>query len=244
MWDQVIDRKMLLSTAAQIVREARKLTVSAKISLEDAIQESLAVYESKPYIIYVGGIPLHKGKPKRKPTIPAAVIKKPRSTVKTDDGILLARIRGEIAAYLEKRITGVEPILREKLVSEFEVAVKVLIEELRHKMARLIEFSDDTKKVNQSIMHRDVVAACETLHMDPPTTGRPADLSKAKRQKKALAREYHPDVHGGDMRERMQEKFHAVLAAFSVIERYNEQVSPTGKGASSGDRTENGGVRG
>ena len=56
--------------------------------------------------------------------------------------------------------------------------------------------------------------------MQMPARGRLPDLTRAKRQMRALVRIYHPDVTGGDAGK--EEAYQSVIEAFQLIERAHE----------------------
>ena len=68
------------------------------------------------------------------------------------------------------------------------------------------------------------------LAIDPPKKlGEPVDLKQAAKQKRTLARLYHPDASG---REDTRGAYEQVIKAYEALEEYNEQL--TGPSQSTG----------
>lgn len=72
-----------------------------------------------------------------------------------------------------------------------------------------------------------IVSACRTLHIDPPKPNAPVDPTAARRARKQLSREYHPDVTGGDVG--LIKKFQEVNEAYRLIDDYNQSISEIGE---------------
>lgn len=71
-----------------------------------------------------------------------------------------------------------------------------------------------------------VIAACQTLAMDPPKPGMPVDTGLARRQRGKLGRLYHPDVNGGGDH---RADYEAVMKAFEDLVSYNDSLTQTGE---------------
>lgn len=109
-------------------------------------------------------------------------------------------------------------ITREKIIAEFEAELKTLFLTVQTRVKRATKVG--ITPITQSRF--DVVAACRTLGMDPPSVGGLVDITKAKSAKRKLALAYHPDTVGND---KTRELYENVLEAFSLIETYNEGLT-------------------
>lgn len=126
--------------------------------------------------------------------------------------------------FLNEELNGVDPISSEKFRQDLEKDLKIVIDD--HKR-RLYNIKRERQEKEPKFYRSKVLNACNILHMDPPSPGGQVNLDKAKKQKKRLAREYHPDSHGGD--ETFRSKYSAVLEAYSVLEQYFNSFKNEGK---------------
>lgn len=104
---------------------------------------------------------------------------------------------------------------------------------------RLLRVRRDHKAATPVVTRRHVMAACQTLMIDPPKPGHPLDLGRARRAKLRLARSYHPDSNGGNAD--TATLYQGVIEAFDSLEEYMRQLGstkPEAKGADDGDRVE------
>lgn len=126
------------------------------------------------------------------------------------------RLRKSLLAYMQPRLGSLPEHDREKLVDDFERDIKALIAQHGAKWQKLARVLTEQKRVSR----QKFVNALRTLHMDPPRRGSPLEplVAQANKQKRTLARLYHPDSHGGSEHTRAQ--YQAVLDAFLIIEQY------------------------
>lgn len=230
LWARMGAKQMLLSTAARVAREAKLIGMSRGISIKDAVLEALKDYDALPFSIVVDGVPVRRGsftnrlkendKTVPKYTMPAG------SAAKSDDYLMWQKIQQDMIAFIEKKVGGVPGLTATTIVKDFTVGMKVLVHEAQNKIKRAADLQMETAKAKRVPRHA-VVSACNTLKMDQPGVNQPVNLELAKRQKKILARLYHPDAHGGSDRTRLL--YEEALAAFDLLEQYNSQLEPNGE---------------
>ena len=98
------------------------------------------------------------------------------------------------------------------LLSGFELRVK-------REQKRAIDGAEDR------VSHRKVREACETLNLPKPRPGERVDVVELKKHYRALAAQYHPDRTGN---EESRHLFEAVVAAYRLLEQYNEEIPDDG----------------
>lgn len=221
LWDLVHKKKLLMRAACEIVRDARKIC-GPGMPMSEAVGKALHMYESRPHVRHLNGIPYRT-------RIIGESPESQRRVEKTAEAKLWGSIKSQITHYLDERTPNLDPLVRKKFATETSVALRVVADEFRNKLRRLVE-SHDTKKDADALMKMDEVdKACQFFGVDTPAFGRPVDLDKANKAKKAMARSLHPDLHGGDKRH--LDQYHEVMAAYEVLEKYNSQIKPIGETA-------------
>lgn len=246
IWDRINSKQLTVTTGLSLMQDAKHHAVDSDIPMEEAVQYALNVYDSRPYVRFSGGIPTRMGMPRARGAPPKKKRKAIRGRPKegrSAESLLVGKIRSGIDAYLDDRTKGIDPALKEQLLQETGVEIRILLNGLDSKLRRLVGMFEASERADLAVTRRDVVGACHTLHMDPPREGRPADLVAASKQKRRLARLYHPDAHGGEEKAAMRQKFDEIMAAFARLEQYNLKLEkPTGKeNGNNGDRSEGGG---
>ena len=141
-----------------------------------------------------------------------------------------SKVKNLTNAYMADRLVGtkIESITLFKIQQSFEIGLKVLFDEFAEKI-HLAQRAQGALTREESISRREITDACRALHMEPPHAGRTVDMDKAKKQKRTLARLYHPDMNSGN--ESMKAAYQSVVDAFILIELYNEQVKTAVKPA-------------
>ena len=228
LWERILNKQMLVSTAVRIIRDAKVIGMENRLSMREAIAAALEEYDSLPFFILVEGVPVRRNTTSR---TGVDVEEKetrvvPPGSAKSDDYLMWQKIQADLTAYIEKKVGGMQGLTGTTIVKEFVVGMKVLIHETQNKIKRAAELQMESAKARRIPRHA-VVGACNTLKMDHPGVGQPVNLDLAKRQKKILARLYHPDAHGGSDRTRLL--YEEALAAFDLLEKYNEQLEPNGE---------------
>jgi hypothetical protein len=196
LWERV-DDGMQLGTARRLLRTARASlpTPYSRESLKAAIDEELQKLDGLD-------------------DLPAADLS-PRD--------FLARLRKTVLEHMQPRVAGLPEHERERLLDEFEKDLRALLSMHNQKWQHVSRGLQEQKRVSR----QRFVNALRALHMDPPRRHAPLApiLAQAKKQKRTLARLYHPDSHGGSEHTRAQ--YQAVIDAFLVVEQYIAENTTT-----------------
>lgn len=131
-------------------------------------------------------------------------------------------IRQRIIVYASRSERKIDEARFEQRLREFEANLRELVHRFTDNVSRLRVHDEP------AVSRRKLLDACHTLNMSPPKIGKLADMKVAKNQKRAMVRVYHTDVTGN---ESTRSAYEAVIAAFDIIEQYNEQLQG-GNGAS------------
>ncbi len=130
----------------------------------------------------------------------------------------LAGVRTLVGAYAAHALAGHDAPsaarLRRTLEADIATAVTAFHATVRHASK-----SDLDTHVITGVSRRRLVDACRTLSMDPPRVAHAADALRAKKQYRALARLFHPDVPGAPAN--AAEVFANASAAYKTITDYN-----------------------
>jgi hypothetical protein len=135
--------------------------------------------------------------------------------------IFWPRLRKTVAEFLAPQLVGVDPMVADGLMSDFEVDLRVLFDQLQNRVRNRRKDAVVAAAMSHDARRRQIVRACQTLNMAPPKRGLQVDMAKAARQKRLLAAAYHPDRRGGD--ESTRAELEAVLAAYEVLKMMSEE---------------------
>lgn len=218
LWTLIHERKMTLRTASDLFSQARQRSLSGMIKLGDAVNEALREYNERPYGgTTEKGIPYRFREPVRRKLEPVV-----KPTASNNDGFW-ETIQSSLQEHVKKTVPNVDPGTAATLIKEFRTELKVLADQFQMKLKRAAEMSSFRLPTRSTaVSFNEVVRACELLHMDPPLErGGPVDMVKAARQKRTLARNYHPDSAGDN--EVLAEKYLIVMEAFQTLEAYSKQ---------------------
>lgn len=132
------------------------------------------------------------------------------------------RIRSAVKTFVAQRLPDASPDEIDAEIDAFEKDLLVLCTQHQKKWRVREHQQQQTKLISRSRFCN----ALRTLHMDSPKRGVPlaATLAQANRQKRTLARLYHPDTNEGNETRRPQ--FQAVIDAYLVIEQYVRENTP------------------
>jgi hypothetical protein len=219
IWERIHNKQMTLSTGWNLARTASADSINNSKDPDCAVRDALKEYDELPRVKMYNGIPTRvaavgsrKAKSERMQPFEAG-----------KDRQFWHSFRKLLSTYFEGKCEGLEPATKELLIRGFETDSKVLVEEF---LVRLYGAQRKSKAssevVSMSVTRHKVLDACHALHMDPPSVGIAVDLEKARRQKKLLARAYHPDSHGGD--ETTKAKYMEVIEAYQTLEAYAVQL--------------------
>lgn len=216
IWGRLDRKEILISTAGKLATQARRMMDGGTDSVA-AVTEALREYDALPCVRVINGVPCRMDYPRRSPAgkpeeFPTLEVGKERD--------FWLNFRNSVMAYLDKKCEGVDASNREILKRDFEIDIKVVIDQFLSN-ARRVQLREKKNIDIVALSRNKVLESCEILHMDPPArVGGPVDMEKARIQKKQLARSYHPDSNGGD--QSMKEQYQEVIQAFQTLEAYSK----------------------
>lgn len=219
LWTLVHERKMTLRTASDLFSQARQRSLTGTIKLSDAVEEALKNYNERPFGgTTEKGIPYRFREPKRRTS--GSVAERPTAS---HNESFWGTIQTSLQTYVENTVPDIDPVAAATLIKEFRTELKVLADQFQMKLKRAAEISAYRLPTRSSaVTFNEVVRACELLHMDPPRErGGQVDMVRAARQKRTLARNYHPDTAGDN--EVLAEKYLIIMEAYQTLEVYSKQ---------------------
>lgn len=120
-------------------------------------------------------------------------------------------------------LDGVDQILIDQLAAEARTEMKIVIDSLCNRLRMRVRHAEQP-------MNAELRSALEILGLDPPR--RLADVADmidaARKRKRELALQYHPDRHGPELAEPMAARYRAVIEAFEVVQRYADRTKKEG----------------
>jgi hypothetical protein len=239
LWERVHLKTMPLSTASKILRHAKEKARRSPKTLAEIVKQAVEEYDNYPFTVRLpGGWTMKRKASTDLPNLEdAPFVRRSQGSADDSDRLFWKSIREMVAAHVATRLKGTDPIVANQVYKRFEVDLKILLDEFGDRISRAATGHRDAFIHTKEAINRPRIRqACLILAIDPPNSGRPVDLDKASKQKKRLAKLYHPDSHGGD--ESMREKYHEVLGAYQLLEDYNETIK---KERPSGEAPNNGG---
>lgn len=196
LWVRV-DSGLSLGTASRILKEARRNR--DVVGYAKAVDDALAKFGYKS---------------EREVEVEEVSLPPPESI--TSSRALFNVLRNTLMHYLQQQLNSIPEQDRELLVNEFERDISGVIHLHGAKWRRMALTQREQRMVTRAQFHRALL----TLHMDPPKHGTELTqlLKQANKQKRTLARMYHPDLHGGSNETKPQ--YEAVIEAFLVVQQY------------------------
>lgn len=130
-----------------------------------------------------------------------------------------SRLRGALVDYAKSRLADVPEEERGLLVAKFATDLRIMMDAHQQTWYAAAHDGRNIKKV----LRQKFLDALRVLHLDPPKRLEPLKdvLERAKKQQRTLARQYHPDRHGGSEHTRSQ--YEAVILAYTIIQKYVEE---------------------
>ena len=203
---------MSMRTANDLLTTAKRITRKRSCSLSTAVKEVLVEYDSRPTVYAIAdGCYARKRKPSRLKAEP------PAEHVEAS----WQGIRQAFAAIVQQRLADLDEGPRDQLLRGFERDLNTLLEEFGRRIHSQKRTVRQHNEVASMVRFSHVRQACDTLMIDPPKRGKPVDMKWARKQKRMLTRQYHPDVSPS---ESSRVLFEAVIAAYEVCEQYNDQL--------------------
>jgi len=227
LWRRIDAGTILPRTAQKLLCRAKERAGKGE-TLQSAVDQLLAVYDSLPVVKTADGREFRRRNPS---DLPRPEHPKPKKRGKKDEDsrrFVFTQIRELVGTYMADRFEGLDPIMAERLWMDFGKQLNALLNEFQGRVYRHAKSERETQNLLAQISRRVLIEACHTLRMDPPRVGAPVNMTIAKRQKRTLARVYHPDANAGD--HSMTSQYDEVVKAFDLIEQYNRQIGSPGGG--------------
>jgi len=195
IWERVDGpERMTLNSAAGIVSRARIAAKQQSISVQQAVEQELRIYDSW----IMRRLPNGRSYRCRPPETRAVrASKEPTSAPPPSDA--WTAVRAAILRVLDCELgTEMDPRVRDRLRGQCEAEVQSLVKLLNARIRSVKKNADlDEPIIKPSTKRRELRDACTLLGIDPPRhAGGAVDFasySLAKKNYRKLAREYHPD---------------------------------------------------
>jgi hypothetical protein len=224
---------MPLSTAERIWQKARTIAASTGHTPVESVAIAISEYERMPKVVRSDGTVIRKPQTATQRAVAVATGSvatklKPRTPGKrgkrnlTKGREVIGDLRATLSEYLVQRAVevGADPtsaVVAEAL-SSLAIEIDVLQRGLTLAVKRIAETVKSDTVAGVMVSTRKVNQAFRTLNLEPPGRGDEIDMDLVRQHKRRLARQYHPDTHGG--KTDTVEKYEAVIEAFDVIESW------------------------
>jgi hypothetical protein len=226
LWDRVQTAQppMPLRTAHRLWRVACARTAGARsVPRSQAVAAVLVEYDRLTPTMVNGQLVRKQPHGRMPPTLDglgasvAPRLTKPGPEVKHTQ--LWQHIRQCVAELIRRRLPlNLDATVQQQLLQDFDGELNGLFDSLRARLSRL----QNTEALFTAITRKQLSAACTALMMDAPPPHKPVPIGVARKQRNRLVRHYHPDRHGGS--EAMRPQYEAVVEAYALVERYNQQL--------------------
>jgi len=215
-----LDKDISIYTAISIYRAAKKRLKSkgAEPSEKD-ISEALKEYDSRPFERDLGNGKISRSSSQySKRDVPV------KENIE-DSKRFFQQIRNLTESFIIKKLVEVDPSIRKEITDEFEISIRDTFDQLTKRINKnRRDVNKEKKDEIDRIGKTRFTNACEALSMSG-VFGKPIDLKVAKKHKLYRLRDLHPDLHGGNMSEVQKNEYTAVIEAYDLLERYNEQFN-------------------
>jgi|GEM_PF-6016709 len=234
LWNR-LDKDLTRMTALHIIRDARALMAETAMPLEAALEEALAVYDSRPVERYVrGGKAVRTGKPKRTAAPPpraepprmdppsdppSEAAEAPPPGPVEDPSVFLARIRALVLQYAALQAPRLQESDRARLVDELHVDLNETLKHFRSRVKSANAHAGDA--LTTPFSRAAMVQACVQLSMPTPKVGEPVDMIRARRLFRQQARDHHPDRTDDPQRHDLYRK---LSKACETLAHYNDSL--------------------
>lgn len=216
LWEAVEARQITMSRAVIIHREAKRAAAQERGLVVKEVKRLLAEYLALPVVRIEHGMPIHGRRPER-------AIKPRRSQL--DPKEFRAKLRELIGRYVGQRLDGVHADVIARRIDQLDAELQQLLDDFGERLHRdkananrRADAENTATAIQHRIRRRAFTEACRTLNITVPPPNRPIDLAAAKKAKRALVREYHPDRNPAT-----RAAYEAVIEAYRTIETYAEE---------------------
>jgi hypothetical protein len=224
LWDR-LEKDMTLSSAVDLLKAAKTDTIHHGGTIIDALSAVVTAYDKRPYVVLlennkVARLNAPNRKNKNHAVTDKAATEEPPEDLgepgeSVDQLVFWKTIRKSISDYCDVRLANFDSLEKAAIKRDIEAELKTVVKGLQ------VRIHMRTNRQQTRISFQDVVRACGVLAMDPPARGQLPDEEIAKKRKRQLAKEYHPDSSGDSSR---QELLQGVLEAYNLIVDYRKQI--------------------
>lgn len=203
LWGLIDGRNYALRSLVVVLRRARGSRAEGE-SLDEAVRRELAIYEAT-------------GVERRAPT---GKIYRAVNSVKSKSktGSYASRITRLFDAYLDSVLRDGSPG-QERIRSSARTQLRELLSDVERDLKRserMREVMRSMRKASAKTSRSKLLEACAVLRISAPPPGQLPSLDEVRRKKRILAKDLHPDMHGGD--EITRPAFERMIAAATEIE--------------------------
>jgi len=249
LWERVEGpERMLLRSAAEIVRRTRLRAVSESVSLDEALLRELREYDSWTMVQTPEGSFRKKPQRPRGFGAPPAHGKQRPTENRVRRGAareLWQAVRASLKRVVDVELDRIQDArMRELLRSQAEAEVQGMLDLLQSRIrtAKNSASLNGMPAAPVDVSRKALRAACQLLSVDAPGVGVPighAGYLAAKKNFKRLAREYHPDLSGigknDPQYEQITARYRDVVEAMQTIEKSYQNASATPNTNRNGD---------
>jgi hypothetical protein len=219
LWKYVLERDMPSATGIRLARKAKALAADKGLSNAESLSMIIEDYE------HAGYLSVNADGKKVRRAHPTTRVRKPKR--QKLDGFLdfdvtntkkfNTALQAMISQFIEARLKGVEPSIKNELVADFDYCLRVLREDLMRDVNRL---RAEQKKLVESERpsFRRFKRACEVLGVEAGSPTKLPNLSDLRKRYRDKAARFHPDRNNGD--EQYVKQYHAVNQAWELIKTY------------------------
>lgn len=229
IWPMLDKNEITLHEASELMRVTKlKWKGNRHLRLETVLEEVMEVFKSRPDIpvVHLERLVFAKAKQGRPQSTPNPEWKENEEFWKG--------LKSNLSKFLEAELEGMNPLTAHDVKNKVEAVIREAIQDAKAIIYREMTRTKTGKglesfKTNEEI--EKVEDACHLLGIRAPSPGAPVDLNKAKQKKRALSMSVATDRNAvnidvnSEKYRLLTEKHQAVLAAYKLLELYNESLS-------------------
>lgn len=218
LWECIVHQSMPTATAVRLGRKAKSLAAHKGLSNAEALSMVTEDYEHAGYLsVNVDGKKFRRRKPKTHTRKPQKNLDGFLDFDVNDTKKFNSALRAMISQFIDVRLKGVEPSIKNDLVTDFFYCLRVLKEDLMRDVKRL---RTEQKKMVESERPSfwRFKRACEVLGVEPGSPTKPPNFADIRKRYRDKAARFHPDRNNGD--EQYVKQYHAVNRAWELIKTY------------------------
>lgn len=215
LWDH-IDNGMTLSGAVSLLKRARAIAKKNNTPTADPLARLLEDLDSGVQVRKLPGGKIARARPRSslRSSLPGQAPAPSPDDKKSQT--FWDTLRSHIGEHVDSVLSGIDEITSDGLKRSFEADLRVVFDDFQTRLS-VAKRSHSIRSV--SVSRSKLIDACRTLCLDPPRVGEKIDMNLVNRQRKKLARVYHPDVVGNNA---TVDQYRSIMDAYQVIQTYTE----------------------